>query len=187
MLTVGSRDSEESAPAEYPPDQPEADNLDDDSNVYGVEETELEAALVNELKDTEEPEPKGEDHEMEGAEPTAGEEEEISDGESEDIEDESDDDEEELEEEEGGEGEDDVEMGDDSEQKDEQKAASGPQQQQADIMVHWSDHCRVWIFKFCLFFILNDLRFGLERFHDIETCSKPAIYPRPAALYMFTR
>ena len=136
MLIVASRDSEESAPAEYPPDQPEADNLDDDSNAYGAEETELEAALVKELKDTEEPEPKGEDHEMEGAEPTAGEEEEISDGESEDIEDESDDDEEELEEEEGADGEDDFEMGDDSEQKDEQKAAPGPQHQQADIMVH---------------------------------------------------
>lgn len=131
-----TRDSEESAPAEYPPDQPEADNLEDDSNAYGVEETELEAALVKELDETEEPEqqpqaqPKGEDHEMEGAEPAAGEEEDISDGESEDIEDESDDEEEELEEEEGGE--EDVEMGDDSEHK----AAPGPQHQQADIMVH---------------------------------------------------
>lgn len=130
------RDSEESAPAEYPPDQPEADNLDDDSNTYGVEETELEAALVSELKDAEKEEPKGEDQEMEGGEPepAAAEEEDVSDGESEDIEDESDDDEEELEEEEGGE--DDVEMGDDSEQKDEQKTASGPQHQQTDVMVH---------------------------------------------------
>lgn len=125
------RDSEESAPAEYPPDQPEADNLDDDSNAYGAEETELEAALFKELKDTESRGPKGEDHEMEGAEPAAGEEEEISDGESEDIEDESDDDDEE-DEEEGADGEEDIEMGDDSEQH---KAAPGPQQQ-ADIMVH---------------------------------------------------
>lgn len=129
-----TRDSEESAPAEYPPDQPEADNLEDDSNAYGVEEAELEAALVKELNETEgseqQAQPKGEDHEMEGAEPAAGEEEDISDGESEDIEDESDDEEEELEEEEGGE--EDVEMGDDSEHK----AAPGPQHQQADIMVH---------------------------------------------------
>lgn len=133
LTTYFTRDSEESAPAEYPPDQPEADNLEDDSNAYGAEETELEAALVKELNYTDEKEPKGEDHEMEGAEPPAGEEEEVSDGESEDIEDESDDDEEELEEEEGGDGEEDVEMGDDSEQK----AAPGPQQQQqADIMVH---------------------------------------------------
>ncbi|OJJ85607.1 nucleosome assembly factor ASF1 [Aspergillus glaucus CBS 516.65] len=124
-------DSEESAPAEYPPDQPEADNLDDDSNAYGAEETELEAALFKELKDTESQGPKGEDHEMEGAEPAAGEEEEISDGESEDIEDESDDDDEE-DEEEGADGEEDIEMGDDSEQH---KAAPGPQQQ-ADVMVH---------------------------------------------------
>lgn len=132
LTTYFTRDSEESAPAEYPPDQPEADNLEDDSNAYGAEETELEAALVKELNDTDEKEPKGEDHEMEGAEPPAGEEEEVSDGESEDIEDESDDDEEDLEEEEGGDGED-VEMGDDSEQK----AAPGPQrQQQADVMVH---------------------------------------------------
>ncbi|BCR85619.1 nucleosome assembly factor ASF1 [Aspergillus chevalieri] len=125
-------DSEESAPAEYPPDQPEADNLDDDSNAYGAEETEIEAALLKELKDAESQEPKGEDHEMEGAEPAAGEEEDISDGESEDIEDESDDDDEE-DEEEGGDGEEDIEMGDDSEQH---KAASAPQHQQADVMVH---------------------------------------------------
>lgn len=125
------RDSEESAPAEYPPDQPEADNLEDDSNAYGAEERELEAALVKELQEAETQEPKGEDHEMEGAEPTAGEEEDISDAESEDIEDESDD-EEDDDEEEGADGEEDIEMGDDSEPK----AAPGPQHHQADVMVH---------------------------------------------------
>lgn len=88
------RDSEESAPAEYPPDQPEADGLDDDSAAYGQEEVELEAALVQELQTAENTEPpKGEDQEMEG---TGNQEEEISDGESEDIEDESDDDEDEI-------------------------------------------------------------------------------------------
>lgn len=34
---------------------------------------------------------------------------------------------------------------------------------------------------------LNDLRFGLERFHDTETCSKPATYPRLAVLYRYFR
>ncbi|GES58453.1 histone chaperone asf1 [Aspergillus terreus] len=137
-------DSEESAPAEYPPDQPEADNLDDDSGAYGAEEAELEAALERELAEAEKQDNKNEDHEMEGAEPSGGkdeEEEDISDAESEDIEDESDDDEDELEEEDGGDGDEDVEMGDDSEQKDEpangNKAnPAGPQPHQSEVMVH---------------------------------------------------
>ncbi|KAB8071605.1 histone chaperone asf1 [Aspergillus leporis] len=133
-------DSEESAPAEYPPDQPEADILDDDSAAYGAEETELEAALVRELADAER-DVKTEDHEMEGAEPTASkedEEEDISDAESEDIEDESDDDDEDLDEEEGGDGDDDVEMGDDSEQKDDGPKADPTSQHphQPEVMVH---------------------------------------------------
>lgn len=133
------RDTEESAPAEYPPDQPEADNLDDDSGAYGVEETELEAALVKELADHGK-EPKGEDHEMEGAEPTAAKEEDeddISDGnESEDIEDESDDDDDDLDEEDGADGDEDVEMGDDSEQKDDSKSNHPVQPSHPEVMVH---------------------------------------------------
>ncbi|KAJ5235559.1 Histone chaperone asf1 [Penicillium citrinum] len=130
-------DSEESAPAEYPPDQPEADNLDDDSNTYGAEEAELEAALVKELEDANkdgEPEA-GEDHEMEGAEPTAGkEDDEESDAGSEDLEEDSDDDDDDdLEEEEGGD--EDVEMGDDSEQKDD-SATKSSHQAQPEVMVH---------------------------------------------------
>ncbi|TPR09047.1 Sodium/hydrogen exchanger family protein [Aspergillus niger] len=81
-------DSEESAPAEYPPDQPEADQEGDDSAAYGAEEAELEAALFKELNELE---PKTEDQEMEGTEGPATkeeEEEDISDAESEDIEDE---------------------------------------------------------------------------------------------------
>ncbi|KAF7596402.1 Histone chaperone asf1 [Aspergillus hancockii] len=133
-------DSEESAPAEYPPDQPEADILDDDSAAYGAEETELEAALVRELADAER-DVKSDDHEMEGTEPTPGkedEEEDISDAESEDIEDESDDDEEDLDEEEGGDGDEDVEMGDDSEQKDDGPKADPTSQHphQPEVMVH---------------------------------------------------
>ncbi|KAE8361396.1 histone chaperone asf1 [Aspergillus caelatus] len=132
-------DSEESAPAEYPPDQPEADILEDDSAAYGAEEAELEAALVRELADAES-DVKGEDHEMEGAEPAIKEEEEedISDAESEDIEDESDDDEEDLDEEEAGDGDEDVEMGDDSEQKDDGPKADSTNQHshQPEVMVH---------------------------------------------------
>ncbi|KAJ6093312.1 hypothetical protein N7486_008601 [Penicillium sp. IBT 16267x] len=129
-------DSEESAPAEYPPDQPEADNLDDDSNAYGHEEAELEAALVKELEESNKP-IEGDDHEMEGAEATAGkeddDEDDLSDAGSEDLEEESDDDDDDLDEEEGGDGEEDVEMGDDSEQKDESKPA---QPSHPEVMVH---------------------------------------------------
>lgn len=130
------RDSEESAPAEYPPDQPEADNLDDDSNAYGHEEAELEAALVKELEESNKP-AEGDDHEMEGAEATAGkeddDEDDLSDAGSEDLEEESDDDDDDLDEEEGGDGDEDVEMGDDSEQKDESKPA---QPSHPEVMVH---------------------------------------------------
>ncbi|KAJ5239729.1 hypothetical protein N7468_004348 [Penicillium chermesinum] len=125
-------DTDESAPAEYPPDQPEADNLDDDSNTYGQEERELEAALVRELEESNKP-ADGEDQEMEGAEGTAGkedEEDDISDAGSEDLEEESDDDDDDLDEEEGGEageGDEDVEMGDDADQK---------HQPQPEVMVH---------------------------------------------------
>ncbi|RAL01644.1 nucleosome assembly factor ASF1 [Aspergillus ibericus CBS 121593] len=133
-------DSEESAPAEYPPDQPEADQEGDDSAAYGAEEAELEAALFNELRELEAP--KGEDQDMEGTEGPAvkeEEEEDISDAESEDIEDESDEDDEELDEEEGDDGDDDVEMGDDTEPKDESAggASNNPAaHQQPELMVH---------------------------------------------------
>ncbi|KAL6235739.1 histone chaperone [Aspergillus navahoensis] len=126
-------DTEESAPAEYPPDQPEADGLDDDGAAYGQEEAELEAALLKELQEAEKNESaKSEDHDMEGADNG---EEDISDAESEDIEDESDDDEDEADEEEGNDADEDVEMGDDSEPKDDNAnpAAHHPQQ---EVMVH---------------------------------------------------
>lgn len=127
-----ARDSDEDAPAQYPPEQPEADIAEDDSNAYGQEEAELEAALVKELEEANKP-GEGEDHEMDGAEGTAGkeddDEDDLSDAGSEDLEEESDDDDDDLDEEEGGEGgDDDVEMGDDSEQK--------PQQPQPEVMVH---------------------------------------------------
>ena len=130
------RDSEDSAPAEYPPDQPEADALEDDSAAYGAEERELEAALLKELEESKKP-AEGDDHEMEGADVPAGkedDEEEISDAESEDLEAESDDDDDDLEDEEGGDGDDDVEMGDDTEPKDD--AAKPTHQPQPEVMVH---------------------------------------------------
>ncbi|KAL1857829.1 Histone chaperone asf1 [Paecilomyces lecythidis] len=131
-------DSEESAPAEYPPEQPEADNLEDDGANYGAEEAELEAALVKELENAETEEGEGEggeDQEMEGAEETAGpSKEEASDAESEDLEAESSgSDEEDLDEDEGGEGDDDVEMGDD---KDEAPKPDAAQHSQPEVMVH---------------------------------------------------
>ncbi|KAL9106941.1 MAG: hypothetical protein Q9227_008064 [Pyrenula ochraceoflavens] len=132
-------DSEDSAPAEYPPDQPEADALDDDSANYGAEEAEMQAALEKELAETEAAVPAtgasaaaptangvgpaaSEDHAMGGTDDAAAdvatketkdeEDDDASDAGSEDLEAESDEDEEDDDEEEGGEGEeDDVEMG----------------------------------------------------------------------------
>ena len=140
-----SRDSEESAPAEYPPEQPEADQLDDDGQNYGVEEAEMQAALEKELADTEakmpQPATNG-DAEMGGTdEPQARakDEDEGSDAGSEDLEEESSDDDEEEDEE--GEGDEDMEMGD-GEQKPAQAQANGEKkpsqqvQQQPEVMVH---------------------------------------------------
>lgn len=42
FLTFVRRDSEESAPQEFPPDQPEADEAEDDGDAYGAEEEEAE-------------------------------------------------------------------------------------------------------------------------------------------------
>ncbi|KAI5817519.1 ASF1 like histone chaperone-domain-containing protein [Pyronema omphalodes] len=56
-------DSEESAPALYPPEQPGVDDLEDDADQYGAEEAEREDAL----EDDEDIEGQGEDIEMGGA------------------------------------------------------------------------------------------------------------------------
>ena len=66
---MNDRDSEESAPAAYPPDQPEADLLEDDGAAYGAEEEEEEEdeAEVEGLS-----KPVEEDAEMGGAEDTSG-------------------------------------------------------------------------------------------------------------------
>ncbi|KAF2864198.1 histone deposition protein Asf1 [Piedraia hortae CBS 480.64] len=62
-------DSEESAPAEFPPDQPEADAAENDEEEYGAEELELEE---EEAKTGAAEGAEGEeDHHMEGTEPSA--------------------------------------------------------------------------------------------------------------------
>ena len=113
-LLTYARDSEDSAPAEYPPDQPEADTLDDDGTNYGAEEAEMQAALERELAD-EEAKAKvedGDDKAMAGTDDK--DDDAVSETGSEDLEAESsdDDDEEEEEEAEAAEGDEDVEMGD---------------------------------------------------------------------------
>ncbi|KAK2754061.1 Histone chaperone asf1 [Arachnomyces sp. PD_36] len=140
-------DSEDSAPAEYPPDQPEADALDDDGAAYGAEEVELEAALVKELAETEAQEgQQGDDMDMGGVEGGSGaanedakdDDDDASDAGSEDLEAESSgSEEEELDDEEGGEADEDVEMGEDDQKANQgQPAAQEEKPQQADAMVH---------------------------------------------------
>jgi histone chaperone ASF1 len=140
-----NRDSEDSAPAEYPPEQPEADTLEDDADAYGAEEAEMQAALERELAETEaaaaQAGDKGEDHDMEGTEEAAAkvgddEDDEVSDAGSEDLEAESSGSEDDEEEEDAGEGED-MEMGD-AEEKPADTKMNGEQKpvQSAEVMVH---------------------------------------------------
>jgi histone chaperone ASF1 len=138
LILTHSRDSEDSAPAEYPPEQPEADQLDDDETRYGAEEAEMQAALEKELEETEalEKEGTGEDAAMGGVEPAKKEDDEASDAGSEDLEEESSDDDDEEDEE--VEADDDMEMADGEEkpadgQATEKKPAEG---KQPEVMVH---------------------------------------------------
>ncbi|KAA6408766.1 MAG: histone chaperone asf1 [Lasallia pustulata] len=138
-------DSEESAPAEFPPEQSEADAIDDDGVAYGAEEEELE----EELKEDGDAKPDGEDEEMAGADDTAGPsdgveakaEDEESDAGSEDLEAESSGSEDEdIEEEEGeGDGDEEMDMGEDGEQKAPEPVTGKQQpigQQHGEVMVH---------------------------------------------------
>ena len=148
-------DSEESAPSEFPPEQPDVDAQDDDGTTYGAEELdEEEAELVAEETDANATaKVEGEDADMEGVETNATkEEDEESDAGSEDLEAESDGDEEEDLDDEEGEGDGDGEAnGDDMEMDDAAPAegvstngsahASGQgqnhqQTHQPDVMVH---------------------------------------------------
>ncbi|KAL8805697.1 MAG: hypothetical protein Q9200_005333 [Gallowayella weberi] len=136
-------DSEDSAPAEYPPEQPEADVVEDDGTAYGAEEEELEIA---EAEATEGVNEEAEDEEMAGAEDTAGPsaakaQDEESEAGSEDLEAESSgSEEEEIEEEEGeGDADEDMEMGDDGETAAPTEGGKGKQmqgQRQGEVMVH---------------------------------------------------
>ncbi|KAI5309680.1 Histone chaperone asf1 [Ascosphaera atra] len=106
-------DSDASAPAEFPPEQPEAD-IYEDENTYGAEEAEMQAALERELAENEgrNNEDNEEDQDMGGMP--------VDDASSEDLEETSDEDddedeEEDIEEEDAGdamEEDDDIEMGD---------------------------------------------------------------------------
>lgn len=138
LLTSQYRDSEASAPPEFPPDQPEADALEADGETYGAEEEEEEATEEVEAEAAE-----GEDAEMAGAEDTAAakkDDDAASDAGSEDLEAESSGDEEdEEEEEEEGDGDEDMDMGEDGEKAPEANGnvhAEQPLQQSADVMVH---------------------------------------------------
>lgn len=133
-------DTEDSAPAEFPPEQPEADTVEDDGVNYGAEELELEEGLKAELAAEEaKAAAAGEDEEMGGAEETAGAKEEgddDSDAGSEDLEAESSGSEDEEAEEE--EGDDDMEMGDGepAEGSSTSKQQSMHQQPHTEVMVH---------------------------------------------------
>ncbi|EXJ80237.1 histone chaperone ASF1 [Capronia coronata CBS 617.96] len=136
-------DSEESAPAEYPPEQPEADTLDDDGTAYGAEEAELQAALEKELEEVESGTPKvtNGEQEMVEEEPSKpkDEEDDASDIGSEDLEEESSESEDDEDDEEAAEGED-AEMAEadekpaaDTADSNGEKKATEPQ---PEVMVH---------------------------------------------------
>lgn len=135
-------DSEESAPAEFPPEQPDVDQQEDDETAYGAEEEEEEAAeegdapeLVEGGEAAAKAKVEGEDMEMEGMDEEK--EEEGEEG-SEDLEESSD--EEDLEEEEAEEeGEGEANGGDHDMEMEGQEIkpeAASNGHQQADVMVH---------------------------------------------------
>ncbi|WEW55195.1 Histone chaperone asf1 [Emydomyces testavorans] len=114
---------------EFPPEQPDADVLEDDGAAYGAEELEMEAALKQELDDLD----KLEENKMDTGETVEDAEDNESEAGSEDLEAETSGSEDDLEEEDAFEGDDeDVEMGDDSNPTPDQ-----PQRPQAEeMMVH---------------------------------------------------
>lgn len=139
-------DSEESAPAEFPPDQPEADAAEDDETTYGAGEEVEDGQEAPELVEGGEKAVVAEDDdaEMEGTEKKVDDD-AASDAGSEDLEAESsgsEDEEEEEEEAEGEQAEEDIEMGEGGDDKSAQAASTKPegkenvQQPAADVMVH---------------------------------------------------
>lgn len=133
-------DSEASAPAEFPPEQPDADNAEDDEAAYGAEEGDEEVEGEAEVEAEAEAQP-GEDAEMAEAQTAdqVKEEDEASDAGSEDIEAESSASEDEDEDEEEGEGEAEGEEMDTADNNAPAAASAEkpqPPQQQGDVMVH---------------------------------------------------
>ncbi|KAK4934512.1 Histone chaperone asf1 [Elasticomyces elasticus] len=132
-------DSEESAPAEYPPDQPEADTLDDDGTAYGAEEADMQAALEKELEETDAAAKKAPvNGKQEVAEVKEKEEDEESEAGSEDLEEESSESDEDEEDEEAAEGED-TEMAEADEKPTSSNAATNGEKKpeaQPEVMVH---------------------------------------------------
>lgn len=130
-------DSDEGAPAEFPPEQPDVDNQEDDEAAYGAEELEEEeaegAALEAEGEAQATAKVEGEDADMEGVETNGKDDDEESNAGSEDLGEESEDEEEE-DEEEGEEAGDDMEMDDAPAENGATKQAAHPPQQQ-DVMV----------------------------------------------------
>ncbi|TAQ85539.1 hypothetical protein B7494_g6136 [Chlorociboria aeruginascens] len=115
-------DSDDSAPAEFPPDQPEAD-LTADGEEYGAEEAEEDEELVEENAAVD-PDAMVDDSEMAGAETTATEVADESDNGSEDLEADSSGSEDEEVEEEEVEGEEDAMELDNVEKSNDQKTSS---------------------------------------------------------------
>jgi len=115
-------DSEDSAPAEFPPDQPEADQAEDDEDKYAADETDLEAAVEGEGTPAD---PDAMDTDMGGADDTAGPStapaKEDEGAESEDLEAESSGDEEDEEE-----GDDDEQMAEDDHAMEDAATGSAP-------------------------------------------------------------
>ncbi|OQO01551.1 Histone chaperone asf1 [Cryoendolithus antarcticus] len=134
-------DSEESAPAEFPPEQPDVDAQEDDGATYGAEEEEEEEAEVGAAEG--EAASKVEDHEMDGVDEAPSgkneddEEAEDSDAGSEDLEAESEGDEDDLDDEEA-EAEENGENGEDMEMDDGpvEGVKNGVPHAQSDVMVH---------------------------------------------------
>lgn len=131
-------DSEESAPAEFPPPQPDVDAAEDDGATYGAEEDEEEE---EELAEPVKAGAEDGDAEMEGVETNGKAEAHDDDDEagSEDIEDESEEEEEEEIEDEDGEAEGEAATHDDMEMDDATDSAKAHQEKEvhtADVMVH---------------------------------------------------
>ncbi|KAF2717261.1 histone deposition protein Asf1 [Polychaeton citri CBS 116435] len=139
-------DSEESAPAEYPPEQPDVDAQEEDGVNYGAEEDEEEEEEeeAEGVEGEEKVKADTEDADMEGVEANGkegGDDDNESDDGSEDIEAESSEDEDDLEEEEGEEGggqqaDQDMEMDGADDAKAGKQQGSHHEQQPADVMVH---------------------------------------------------